>query len=195
MIEACETVWITTEHGQNPSEISCLGVPLSFQLSPALLSCFALSLVTSAGSVGSQLQALKQGLEVVFQLQHAWATPPSPHKQHLWPFCCPGQPEVKLCLQTHLSGSTFRHHLPTASTKKTFPCGLQGAPWAALCRQTREPGKLNCCSCRLLLSADHTNLKAKQRSDPKKGFQLGIRARVNFFWGRRGITGRCWQDI
>lgn len=71
MIEACETVWITTEHGQNPSEISCLGVPLSFQLSPALLSCFALSLVTSAGSVGSQLQALKQGLEVVFQLQHA----------------------------------------------------------------------------------------------------------------------------
>lgn len=63
LFEVCETVWMIPEHRQNPPEISCLGVLLSFQPSPALISHLALPLATSAGTVRSfcQLLALKWG--------------------------------------------------------------------------------------------------------------------------------------
>lgn len=109
LFEVCETVWMIPEHRQNPPEISCLGVLLSFQPSPALISHLALPLATSAGTVRSfyQLLALKWGhgegrfsyFKQKVELRHAWATSQSPHKQPLWTFHCPGEPEVKLCLQ------------------------------------------------------------------------------------------------
>lgn len=107
--EVCETVWMIPEHGQNPPEISCLGVLLSFQPSPALISHLALPLATSPGTVGSfyQLLALKWGhgeggfsyFKQKVELRHAWATSQSPHKQPPWTLHCPAEPEVKLCLQ------------------------------------------------------------------------------------------------